>query len=398
MADLRSIYIANGVGIFLMLILLYAAKAKILRKDTEDKLFAFMIVGVMFGCVVEALAYTVDGQIFAGSRILNYAANTFLFTMNMLLPLTVLVYVDIGLYGDTSRIWKNYKPQILTCVFMFVMTLVNFFIPISYYISEANVYERRPFSYVYYIVILYLIVTAIYVTIQYQKETGAKPFLNILFFLLPILVGAGVQFAFYGLSLAWLSASVGLVCLFMMQQNEQAYIDALVGTYNRQYMNNVISAWINSGSTFAGIMIDVDRFKDINDTFGHSAGDRTLKDVTDILKSARSENELVFRFAGDEFVVLKKTKDQNGLDSYMENVESALQTYNEEHFGKHSRANQQILSDIALQKKPPTLGLSYGSSFYSGGEIDAFLKDMDDNMYSMKSIHHSTDRRRSTDH
>ena len=100
MADLRSIYIANGVGIFLMLVLLYAAKTKILRKDTEDKLFAFMIVGVMFGCVVEALAYTVDGQIFAGSRILNYAANTFLFTMNMLLPLTVLVYFAANRLGS----------------------------------------------------------------------------------------------------------------------------------------------------------------------------------------------------------------------------------------------------------------------------------------------------------
>lgn len=41
------------------------------------------------------------------------------------------------------------------------MNVVNFFVPISYYITEANVYERRPFSYVYYFAILYYCITAL---------------------------------------------------------------------------------------------------------------------------------------------------------------------------------------------------------------------------------------------
>ena len=220
-----------------------------------------------------------------------------------------------------------------------------------------------------------------WVTHKYQKETGAKTFLNINMFLLPILVGAGLQFAFYGLSLAWLSAAIGLTGLFMMQQNELAYVDALVDTYNRQYLNNVISSWINHGYSFAGVMIDVDRFKDINDTYGHSEGDRILKDVTDILKTVRLGGELIFRFAGDEFVVLRLTDQEDGLDEYMRRVNKVLDQYNEKHFAD----------------KPYKLQLSYGTGLYSGGDLDEFMKVIDDKMYTMKSLHHSGDRRRKTD-
>ena len=379
--DLRSISIANGVGIFLLIMLRYAARTRILRRQTEDKLFTFMLYGVMLGCFMEAFSYTVDGRTFIGARILNYIANSYLYSVNLLLPFCVLMYVELGLYGDPKRIWKYYKPHIIIGIGMFMMTLVNYFIPISYYITEQNVYERRPFSYVYYIVILFYCLTAMWVTHKYQKETGAKTFLNINMFLLPILVGAGLQFAFYGLSLAWLSAAIGLTGLFMMQQNELAYVDALVDTYNRQYLNNVISSWINHGYSFAGVMIDVDRFKDINDTYGHSEGDRILKDVTDILKTARLGGELIFRFAGDEFVVLRLTDQEDGLDEYMRRVNKVLDQYNEKHFAD----------------KPYKLQLSYGTGLYSGGDLDEFMKVIDDKMYTMKSLHHSGDRRRKTD-
>lgn len=394
MMDLRSIYIANGVGIFLLLMLNYAARTRILRRQTEDKLFAFMIYGVMLGCFCEAFSYTIDGQTFAGARILNYLANTYLYSVNLLLPFCVLMYVELGLYGDPKRIWKCYKPHIIIGVCMFLTNIVNFFIPISYYINENNVYERRPLSYVFYFVILFYCLTAIWLTHKYKKETGAKTFLNINMFLLPILVGAGLQFAFYGLSLAWLSAAIGLTGLFMMQQNKLAYVDSLVDTYNRQYLNNTTTTWINRGNPFAGVMIDVDRFKDINDNYGHSEGDRVLKDVANILKSARLENELVFRFAGDEFIVLKLTDQEDGLNEYMRRVNKLLDIYNEEHFGSGSENAEK---EEKAGGKPYKLALSYGTGLYTGGDLDTFMKEIDDKMYAMKSTHHAGDRRRKTD-
>ena len=370
--DLLSIYVANGTGIVVLLMLLYVSRSRTQRDSVEDRIFTFMLFGVMIGCFMEAFSYTLDGRIFPGSRILNYIANTYLYTVNLLLPFSVMVYVDLGLYGDVSRIKKKYKKEIGIAIFMLTMTFVNFLYPVSYYINEQNIYERRPLSYFYYVIILYYCFVAMFVTHRFEKENGARVFININMFLIPILIGAGLQFMFYGLSLAWLSAALGLTGLYMMQQNETAYIDSLVDIYNRQYFNHILSGWITSGRSIVGIMIDVDNFKSINDNYGHSEGDKALKALAGILNKARRDSERVFRFAGDEFIVMKLTDDIRGLDRFMKEVEEGLDAYNRE-------------NDL-----PYKLAISYGSSYFDPqkSNVDAFMKEMDDNMYLMKNKHH----------
>ena len=374
--DLTSIYIANGTGILVLLMLLYVSRSRTQRHSIEDKIFTFMIFGVMLGCFMEAFSYTLDGRVFPGSRFLNYIANTYLYSVNLLLPFSVLVYVDLGLYGDISRIKRRYIKEIAIGIFMFAMNIVNFFVPISYYINEQNVYERRPFSYVYYIIIFYYCFVAMHETHRYEKENGARTFINIRMFLVPIIIGAGLQFMFYGLSLAWLSAALGLAGLYMMQQNEMAYIDSLVDVYNRLYFNHMVSGWISNNRSIAGVMIDIDHFKNVNDNFGHSEGDKALKSLADILLKSRKNHERVFRFAGDEFIVAKTTDDPNGLDEYMKRVEENLEGFNSK-------------NDL-----PYKLEISYGSSYFEPekSDIDSFMKQMDDKMYEMKNIHHQNSK------
>ena len=368
--DLRSIYVSNSIGVVILLILWYVSRTKISGRRLEDRIRFFMVFGVMLGCVMEMFSYTIDGKVFPGARLLNYIANTYLFTVNLLLPFSLLVYVDLGLYGDLSRIRKKYKPQITVCIVMLAATILNLFVPISYVITEQNTYVRRPFSYVYYFVILYYCISAIFLTRRYEKGNGAKTFFNVNLFLLPILIGAGLQFLFYGLSLAWLAASIGLMGLFMMQQNELAYLDALTDTYNRQYLNHILAAWIKRGNGIAGAMLDMDDFKRINDRFGHSEGDSALQAVADILKRSRVEHEWVFRFAGDEFIVLRMTRDPGDLTAYFDEVERRLAAYNSE-------------------GRPYKISLSYGTSYLDGADVDAFMKDMDEKMYAMKERHHA---------
>ncbi len=368
--DLRSIFVANGIGIFILMMLSYASRAKILRHRTEDKIYIVMFIGVIMGCFMEAFSYALDGRLFPGARALNYVANTYLFSVNIMLPFCVMIYVDLGLYDDINRIWKCYKPQIIITCIMLSITLLSLFVPIAYHISENNVYERRPFGYVYYFVIFYFFLTCLFISKRYEKENGARAFFNINVFWIPILVGAALQFMFYGLSLAWVSSAIGLVGLFMMQQNELAYIDSLVDTYNRQYLNHILSAWISRGQSVSGIMLDIDDFKKINDRFGHSEGDKALKTVTDILKKSRIDKEYIFRFAGDEFIVLKRTNNAPELDAYMHEVKKQLDTYNRQ------------------RNRPYRIILSYGIGTINNGDIDAFLKEMDVKMYEMKQIHH----------
>ena len=101
----------NGMGVAVMLLLLYAARTKSQSGRVGDRLLPFMACGLILGCLMETVSLLVDGKLFAGARLLNYAANTYIFTFNVVLPFCLLVYVDLGLYGDLSRIRKKYKPQ-----------------------------------------------------------------------------------------------------------------------------------------------------------------------------------------------------------------------------------------------------------------------------------------------
>ena len=134
-------------------------------------------------------------------------------------------------------------------------------------------------------------------------------------------------------------------------------------------MNHIFSAWTSRGSTFVGAMLDIDHFKSINDQFGHSEGDKALKKTAEILKRSRLDHEWVFRFAGDEFVVLKLSASPDGLNAYMDEVNKNVEEYNRD-------------------DHPYRLALSYGISFFNSGDLDTFMKEMDIRMYEMKAIHH----------
>ena len=83
--------------------------------------------------------------------------------------------------------------------------------------------------------------------------------------------------------------------------NKKLYIDALTGAYNRYYYNEQLARLKNYNAT---AFIDVDSFKNINDTFGHFAGDYVLKEVAKILQSKTRAADAVIRFGGDEFLLI----------------------------------------------------------------------------------------------
>lgn len=361
-------FVSNGIGIIILLILRYVSSTRVSKRRYADFLFNVMLFGIMGACVLEAASYAIDGKVFFGSILLNYLANTYLFTVNLLLPLSLVFYVDLSFFDDPRRMQHTYRPQILVSLIMLAATVANLFVPLCFKISDHNVYARLPFSYAYYVVIFYHFVSALVVQLRYNRERGPRAFVSIELFLLPIVVGTSLQFAFYGLSLAWVASAIGLCGLFMMQQNELAYIDGLTGTYNRQYLYHMLTSWSRSHTPLVGAMCDVDRFKGINDTYGHSEGDHALTVVAGALTEAAGDQEWVFRFAGDEFVVVGIEEDTDAIDACLTRAATSL-------------------ADTGNTGLKAPVSISWGTSDYTN-DIDDFLRGMDERMYAMKSIHH----------
>ncbi len=94
---------------------------------------------------------------------------------------------------------------------------------------------------------------------------------------------------------------------FTGQPGAPAHCDPLTGLGNRGMLATAVQQWRpsqNEHATLALIMVDLDRFKLVNDTLGHATGDALLKLVAKRLKSATREGDTLIRFGGDEFVIL----------------------------------------------------------------------------------------------
>ncbi|MGN1181276.1 MAG: diguanylate cyclase [Suilimivivens sp.] len=79
--------------------------------------------------------------------------------------------------------------------------------------------------------------------------------------------------------------------------------DALTGLYNRSYLERRVMELIDEGLKGTLFMMDIDNFKKVNDTFGHIAGDKTLKIFADTLRENTRKMDIVGRLGGDEFVI-----------------------------------------------------------------------------------------------
>ena len=88
----------------------------------------------------------------------------------------------------------------------------------------------------------------------------------------------------------------------------QAVTDSLTGTYNRRYANTHLDALIDScrtkGTELAVMILDLDRFKSVNDTYGHTAGDLVLREFAKRLQQNVRSMDLVARMGGEEFMVI----------------------------------------------------------------------------------------------
>ena len=97
------------------------------------------------------------------------------------------------------------------------------------------------------------------------------------------------------------------ITLLHAKLNEQAVHDPLTGLYNRRYLDETLSRELSrahrENHSLAVVMLDLDHFKQVNDTYGHAAGDTVLKELATLLNSGVRESDMVFRFGGEEFLI-----------------------------------------------------------------------------------------------
>ncbi len=106
--------------------------------------------------------------------------------------------------------------------------------------------------------------------------------------------------------------------LAFLSLSEQATRDWLTGLYNRRYFEETLADHIETAERYnrelSLVLFDIDGFKQINDEYGHNAGDTVLRKFSDLLKAATRAADIVCRHGGDEFaVILPETSPDNAM-------------------------------------------------------------------------------------
>jgi diguanylate cyclase (GGDEF)-like protein len=149
---------------------------------------------------------------------------------------------------------------------------------------------------------------------------------------------------------------------------EKATRDSLSGLYHNAYIFNYLEEKIISSglSNMAVLMMDIDNFKNINDTYGHLFGDEVIKRISAELEDSTSNEDILGRYGGEEFIVIMNHTDVEKTISVAEMIRSKIENLKFVH--------------------PVKVTISIGIAFYSGEDAKAFIKKADDQLYRAKSL------------
>ena len=159
------------------------------------------------------------------------------------------------------------------------------------------------------------------------------------------------------------------------QAESNALTDSLTGLPNPRYMalrfEQEAARARRTGRPFQVVMLDLDDFKPVNDTYGHKVGDKMLREVALIIQEQMREYDFLARYAGDEFVAIVQEVEDSQVDDLRFRIENAVTR-----FSMHVRAD-----------KHARVGISVGTATFDidGDTLDQLLIVADQAMYRVKS-------------
>jgi len=137
---------------------------------------------------------------------------------------------------------------------------------------------------------------------------------------------------------------------------DKAHRDPLTGVNNRAAMDTDLTQELNlakrHNSALAMIILDIDKFKPINDTYGHIAGDEILKRVAECMSDCTRGGDVIYRYGGEEFVALLRNTNQPGAKLLAERIRTAVESMQYEH--DDFKVNITISAGLSSYKKDDT--------------------------------------------
>ena len=372
-----SVLTANIISI-LLIGTLYLANRQKAEYDRDMRLLQQMMVTIGIANISDCCVYYLAGSSNIVIKVLVFLSGSGLFLGNVMIGYLWAKFIMVHMNIPFSDIRRNiYRTIGLISI---VLLVINIFYPLVFSVSDGR--YQRGFAYIIFLIFAaFYILDSLYLYVKRVKKNGSLKLFPVHIFLIPVILGVVIQVFFVEISITWTSIAISVAGIMTALKNEIIFTDCLTGLYNRVYLEFLHKRACNKKDCWvSGIMIDLNGFKQINDNYGHAEGDLALCIVADLLRKSFSEYGVVTRYAGDEFVIMLNTTDDQLIQKIIKSAKKNFVTENEKN------------------DKPYQLSASMGYAItnLSNETIDDFMNRIDEQMYQDKMKYYEHNDRRNS--
>ncbi len=360
MMNIINAYIATSfidiIALFFLCVLLRGSN---ILNNYRKKPFLFGIVLTVIIILSEA-GTILAGNGNAGLRCLNICCNVVGFALTPVIPFALIAISDI-------TILQAHKFLLLPSLINIVAAVLSPVFKLIFYVDISNHYERGNsffiFVVIYIINLIFLVISTLNTSKIHHYPIKGKMIALSLF----TVAGTSIQLVFPAVYSSWHCVTLALLLYFLLFSEFDSSFDTLTGLYNRAAFEKAAKQ-MTGRKAFSVIVLDLNDFKSINDTYGHDYGDTVLKAVAAIIRKSLNNNYTCYRAGGDEFYIICRETKQERIEYQLRSMTNVL---------AEERKNNSYLPTIA-----------YGYSIFRGGSLNfqKILKDADEQMYCFKKL------------
>lgn len=372
-----SVLTADIISI-LLIGTLYLANRQKAEYDRDMRLLQQMMVTIGIANISDCCVYYLAGSSNIVIKVLVFLSGSGLFLGNVMIGYLWAKFIMVHMNIPFSDIRRNiYRTIGLISI---VLLVINIFYPLVFSVSDGR--YQRGFAYIIFLIFAaFYILDSLYLYVKRIKKNGSLKLFPVHIFLIPVILGVVIQAFFVEIAITWTSIAISVAGIMTALKNEILFTDCLTGLYNRVDLEFLHKRACNKKDCWvSGIMIDLNGFKQINDNYGHAEGDLALCIVADLLRKSFSEYGVVIRYAGDEFVIMLNTTDDQLIRKIIKSAKKNFVTENDKN------------------DKPYQLSASMGYAItnLSNETIDDFMNRIDEQMYQDKMKYYEHNDRRNS--
>ncbi|MFH0766701.1 MAG: GGDEF domain-containing protein [Bacillota bacterium] len=365
----------NIISIMMLFTLYFSLHKQVNKQEFINRIFITLLCFNALILFIDSFQISFNGNsTVIGGSILG-VSTFFYYFLNPIIPLIWIFYIDLHIFKEIKRLYKIFYitlPLLLVHLFFLIMSTTGNYI---YYIDASNNYARGNLFWITPALTFGLVFVSLAMIIINRTKIKKNEVLPFLLFAVPPTFAGVIQIAVPGLSIIWPSVTISILIVYIYIQSKLTITDYLTGLFNRREYDNCISILEhnkNKNYLMGGIAIDIDNFKNINDSYGHSVGDQALINLSSILKASVRQDDFVARVGGDEFTIIVFNSNKQTLVEIVDRIEE----------------NMKILNSSG--EYPYQMILSIGYDIYLADQfesIEKFFIHLDRKMYESKRIH-----------